>query len=145
MKTTQQHLDHFRTLDNPDLVAYVRENGSPTEGALAEAVWRLLSGNDTKVRSDVASQLYRQCGYEPFKGYPLVRESNVERLSDRSAVERIKNYLDTTADLDGIAALFSHCLSDKTVIVHRHDAADIESDGFKHGERIKRAYHTGGA
>lgn len=70
--STQDHLDALRTIRTVDgFVEYVTVNGTPTEGALAEAVWRHLSGQ--ALSYELASTIYSKCGYRPFVGYPLQR------------------------------------------------------------------------
>ena len=57
-----------------DIVLKASELGHPTEGPFAD-LWRLASGSLVPI--DMASNLYKDCGYEPFAGYPLVRRKGV--------------------------------------------------------------------
>ena len=52
----------------------------PTTGAFPEMLWRECSGNHGIPHNEVA-QLYRDCGYIPFSGYPLARSGKIERMS----------------------------------------------------------------
>jgi hypothetical protein len=48
--------------------------GYPTEGRAACALWAWLSSSRGPAPSEAAA-VYRELGYEPFKGYPLTRKS----------------------------------------------------------------------
>ncbi len=54
------------------LIASAKELGHPTEGEFALALWIALSGQFGPNPREAAA-IYRQCGYQPFQGYPLVR------------------------------------------------------------------------
>ena len=46
--------------------------GMPTEGAFALHLWNTLS-NGSFVPASEAGEIYRECGYQAFTGYPLQR------------------------------------------------------------------------
>jgi hypothetical protein len=52
------------------LVCEVHARRRPTEGELAELIWRMCS---TIMDEETGRKLYARCGYEPFRGYPLTR------------------------------------------------------------------------
>ncbi len=52
----------------------------PTEGPFAWELWRLCSSMYGLPHDD-AAQLYRDCGYIPFCGYPLVRSGKIETMT----------------------------------------------------------------
>jgi ribonuclease HI len=53
----------------PTIARLCKELGSPTQGQLAEFVWRL--SNFAALPFAVAEEFMRSAGYIPFKGYPL--------------------------------------------------------------------------
>jgi ribonuclease HI len=53
----------------PTISRLCKELGSPTEGHLAEFVWRI--SNSSALPVGVAQEFLRSAGYVPFKGYPL--------------------------------------------------------------------------
>jgi ribonuclease HI len=60
------------TLDGyhlPTIARLCKELGSPTQGPLAEFVWRL--SNFAALPFAAAEEFMRSAGYVPFKGYPL--------------------------------------------------------------------------
>lgn len=52
------------------IVAAAKQLGSPSEGEFAQNLWILCSGQWGLDKAK-AAKLYRECGYEPFAGYPL--------------------------------------------------------------------------
>lgn len=63
-------------LTKDTIVSAAKELGHPTTGEFAEALWRLCSGIYGLTPSQAAN-LYRECGYQPFAGYPLTRLQTV--------------------------------------------------------------------
>lgn len=52
------------------LISHMIDLGLPTDTADAEAFHRFLSVHES---ADLAMHIYKQCGYEPFNGFPLQR------------------------------------------------------------------------
>jgi len=61
----------------PTLAKVCRELNSPSDGALAEFVWRL--SNSPAMPIMLAAEFLRSAGYVPFKGYPLQRRRSESR------------------------------------------------------------------
>jgi hypothetical protein len=61
----------------PTLVKLCREFDSPTNGPLAELVWRL--SNSPALPITFAAEFMRSSGYMPFKGYPSLRRDRGNR------------------------------------------------------------------
>ena len=55
----------------PTLARCCRDLGSPTQGELAEFIWRL--GTRETFPVVLAQNFMRACGYQPSKGFPLQR------------------------------------------------------------------------
>lgn len=64
----------------PTIARLCQEFGSPTEGALAEFVWRL--SNSDALPAAAVQEFMRSAGYEPFKGYPLAKADNITPQPD---------------------------------------------------------------
>ena len=71
--TTKEYFDKMWEMKAEEVSRLMVENGSPTEGALAEALWHFLSSNKTKFSPETCSSIYDAAGYVPFSGYPLQR------------------------------------------------------------------------
>ncbi len=56
------------------LVAAAKELNHPTQGEFAASLWVLCSGN-YGLKPTEAAKLYDDCGYVPFKGYPLMKKA----------------------------------------------------------------------
>lgn len=60
------------TMSFDELLEIVHEAGYPTEGYLAEWLWRHLNVLGNSALS-IASEIYTALGYNAFEGYPLKR------------------------------------------------------------------------
>lgn len=58
----------------PTVVKIVTMVGSPTEGPLAEKIWHI--SNMQSLPAEIAEEFLVECGYVPFKGYPLTRSNS---------------------------------------------------------------------
>jgi hypothetical protein len=59
------------------LATLARESGCPTEGPLAWAIWRKANSEGDAKTAIVAMS---HCGYMPFQGYPLARQTCAIRI-----------------------------------------------------------------
>ncbi len=67
----------------PTVARLCQELGSPTEGALAEFVWRLSNSDSLSIAA--AQEFMRSAGYVPFKGYPLTNTNPADAPCDARA------------------------------------------------------------
>lgn len=56
----------------PTVARIARDLGSPTGDRFAEFLWRLH--NSPALPVEVAQEFMREAGYEPFKGFPLLKK-----------------------------------------------------------------------
>lgn len=55
--------------------------GRPTDGPFAASLWESLSHYQAPLPCAKAAQVYRDCGYIPFAGYPLSRYGRIDRMT----------------------------------------------------------------
>lgn len=65
---------HLQRMAWPLLVELAKKADCPSEGPLAWAIWR-KSSNEPDPKAAIFAM--SECGYVPFQGYPLVRQSLV--------------------------------------------------------------------
>jgi hypothetical protein len=58
----------------PTLAKLCKELGSPSDGALAEFVWRLSNVDTLPVK--IGYEFMAEAGYVPYVGFPLLREAS---------------------------------------------------------------------
>ena len=73
-----------------DLIRACEALGFPTNDALAASLWRMGSSY-YGIPFDVAKQLYRDCGYIPYCGFPLARAGKIGRMTRREVEHELEN------------------------------------------------------
>lgn len=71
---------------NGDCIRAAESLDFPTTGHFAAKLWNTLSNYHSPLNTSAAAQLYRDCGYIPFSGYPLARSGKITRMT-RQGVE----------------------------------------------------------
>lgn len=71
---------------NGDAIKAAEALGHPTTGLFATRLWESLSSYHSPLTGQAAAQLYRDCGYIPFSGYPLALSGKIDKMT-RAEVE----------------------------------------------------------
>ena len=76
-----------RFVEYADLPALAYGLDFPTEGQFAADLWQLLSSGVGRLPFQYAeaAQMYRDCGYIPFSGYPLARSGRITLAQEEKA------------------------------------------------------------
>lgn len=77
-------------VNQQDVIEAAEALDFPTEGKFAEQLWRLGSSMFGLPIED-AKQLYRDCGYIPFSGYPLARSGKIPRMSRQQVAQAFES------------------------------------------------------
>ena len=76
---------------NGDTIKAAEALGHPITGLFAAKLWESLSGYYSPLTPQAAAQLYRDCGYIPFSGYPLARSGKIDRMTRNEVVFELAN------------------------------------------------------
>lgn len=76
---------------NGDAIKASEALGHPITGLFAVKLWESLSSYHSPLTGSAAAQLYRDCGYIPFCGYPLSRSGRIDRMTREEVEHELNN------------------------------------------------------